>query len=88
MRGEAEALTRGFINSTEYALRNRSHEDFVGDVYNGLLRRGGDPSGVAYWRGMLYTGAATRDEVLTGIIQLTPEFGVQVNAVIAAGCQP
>ena len=80
-----DAVSSAFMNSTEYGLKNRTNAQFVGDMYNSLLRRGGDLAGVQYWVNLLNTGGTTRDAVRRAFIS-TPEFTTRVNAIVAAGC--
>jgi hypothetical protein len=82
---QVDAVTNAFLFSTEYALRNRTNAQFVGDMYNALLRRGGDLTGVQYWIGLLDRGLTTRDAVRKAFIA-TPEFTRRVNAIVAQGC--
>ena len=82
----ANDISSGFANSPEYAARIRSNAEFVADMYNAFLRRGGDLGGVQFWIGQLDSGAMTRDQVRLAFIG-TPEFQARVQAVINAGCQ-
>ena len=84
---EVDAISRAFLDSPEYAGRNRSHAQFVGDLYNAFLRRGGDVAGVQFWIRQLEAGATTRDAVRRAFIA-SPEFNARVNAILAAGCVP
>jgi glucose/arabinose dehydrogenase len=81
-----ESISSGFLNSGEYAARNRTNAQFVGDLYNAFLRRGGDLSGVQYWISQLSAGA-TRNGLRQQFIA-SPEFSSRVNAIIAQGCLP
>jgi hypothetical protein len=80
---EVENLSSGFLNSGEFVNRNRSDGQFVGDLYNAFLRRGGDNGGVQFWIGQV--GTMGRNGERQQFIA-TSEFGARVNAVIAAGC--
>jgi hypothetical protein len=82
---EVEAISSGFADSPEYAARNRSNGQFVGDLYNSFLRRGGDLDGVNYWVGQLAAGARTRGNERQAFIT-TPEFSARVQAIINQGC--
>ncbi len=82
---EVEAISSGFADSPEYQALNRSNGDFVGDLYNAFLRRGGDLDGVLFWVNQLATGARTRSAVRQAFIQ-TPEFNARVSALLAQGC--
>ena len=81
-----ENISAGFSTSPEYGARSRSNADFVADMYNAFLRRGGDLAGVQFWIGQLDSGARTRQQVRQAFIS-TPEFQGRVSAIIAAGCQ-
>jgi hypothetical protein len=73
------------MNSPEYGARGRTNGQFIGDVYNAFLRRGGDLAGVNYWVNQLDTSARTRENVRKAFIA-TPEFGARVQAIINQGC--
>ena len=45
----AEQMALLFLQSPEYAARHRSPPQLVGDLYNAMLRRGGDLAGVQFW---------------------------------------
>jgi hypothetical protein len=81
----ADAISSSFLSSAEYTQKARSNAEFVADLYNAFLRRGGDLDGVRFWIGELDRGAFTRDEVRRTFAQ-TPEFQQRVQRVIAAGC--
>jgi alpha-tubulin suppressor-like RCC1 family protein/predicted thioesterase len=84
---EAEAISGEFARGAEYASRNRSNSEYVGDLYNAILRRGGDGPGVQYWIGSIASGALTREQVRQQFVQ-SPEFQGRVAQIIAAGCLP
>ncbi|MBK8321719.1 MAG: DUF4214 domain-containing protein [Betaproteobacteria bacterium] len=81
-----EAISSSFANGGEYASRNRTNAQYVGDLYNAFLRRGGDLGGVQFWISQL-TGGATRSAIRQQFIA-SPEFTNRVNAIIAEGCIP
>jgi hypothetical protein len=83
---QVESISSGFMNSGEYTGRNRTNPQFVGDLYNAFLRRGGDLGGVQFWIGQL-NGGATRNSIRQQFIT-TPEFQGRVAAIIAQGCLP
>jgi hypothetical protein len=78
-----EAISSSFANGGEYASRNRTNAQYVGDLYNAFLRRGGDLAGVQFWISQL-VGGATRSAIRQQFIA-SPEFTNRVNAVIARG---
>jgi hypothetical protein len=84
---EAEAISKAFADSAEYAARSRNNAQFVGDLYNAFLRRGGDLPGVQYWVDQVATGARTRDQV-RGAFKNSPEFQARVQAITQWGCLP
>jgi hypothetical protein len=73
------------VNLPEYIGRNRTNAQFVGDLYNAILRRGGDRNGVQFWVNALDSGSQTRDQVRRQLIA-SPEFGGRVNAIVNQGC--
>ncbi len=82
---QVEAISSAYANSPEYGARARSNSQYVGDLYNAFLRRGGDLSGVQFWIGQLDTGAKTREQVRQEFVA-SPEFSARVAAVVAQGC--
>jgi mono/diheme cytochrome c family protein len=82
---QVEAISNAYMNSPEYGARGRTNSQFVGDLYNAFLRRGGDLAGVEYWIGQLTTAARTRENERQAFIS-TPEFGARVQAIINQGC--
>jgi hypothetical protein len=80
-----ESTSSQFANSAEYLGRARTNPQYVGDLYNAILRRGGDLAGVQFWINQLNTGASTRDSLRRQFLA-SPEFTNRVNAVIAQGC--
>jgi hypothetical protein len=84
---QADAISSQFAGSAEYLARNRFVDQYVGDLYNAFLRRGGDLTGVQFWITQISSGALTRDQARKAFVA-SPEFGARVNAVIAQGCLP
>ncbi len=82
---QAESMSRQFAQSGEYLARNRSNGQYVGDLYNAFLRRGGELAGVQFWIAQLDSGARTREGVRQAFVA-SPEFQARVAAVIAQGC--
>ncbi len=82
-----DSISSTFANGTEYANRARNNAQYVSDLYNAFLRRGGDLTGVQYWINQLDTTSRTRNEVRQVFIQ-SPEFNGRVQAVVAQGCKP
>jgi hypothetical protein len=84
---QAESISSQFALSGEYAARARNNTQYVGDLYNAFLRRGGDLGGVQFWIGQVATAAQTREQVRKAFVA-SPEFSARVAAVIAQGCLP
>jgi hypothetical protein len=82
---QVEGISSAYMSSAEYGARNRTNTQFVGDLYNAFLRRGGDLAGVQYWISQLDSGARTRDNVRREFIA-SPEFNARVLAVISQNC--
>ena len=82
----ADQISSGFTTSPEYLALARTNGQYVGDLYNAFLRRGGEPDGVQYWLNQLASGVSR--ESLRRQFLTTPEFRARVNAVIAEGCLP
>jgi hypothetical protein len=82
---QAESISSAFADGPEYAARGRTHAQFVGDLYNAFLRRGGDLAGVRFWIGQLDSGAQTRGQLRQAFLA-SPEFSARVAAIIARGC--
>jgi len=82
---QAESMSRQFAQSGEYQARSRSNGQYVGDLYNAFLRRGGELAGVQFWIAQLDTGARTREGVRQAFVG-SPEFQARVAAIIAEGC--
>jgi hypothetical protein len=59
----ADRIAAAFVASPEYQALKRTDHEFVGDLYNAFLRRGGDLPGVLFWIGQLQSGAQTRERV-------------------------
>lgn len=82
---QVEAISSAYANSPEYGARNRTNAQYVGDMYNTFLRRGGDLGGVQFWIGQLDAGAGSREDVRRAFIA-SPEFSARVAAIVAEGC--
>jgi alpha-tubulin suppressor-like RCC1 family protein len=80
-----ESISSSFAGSAEYLGRNRTNAQFVGDMYNTFLRRGGDLAGVQFWINELSSGRRSRTKVRQDFIA-SPEFASRVQSIIAAGC--
>ena len=82
---EVEAISSAFAQGAEYAARNRPTVEYVSDLYNAFMRRGGDAAGVEYYRSNIDSGVFTREQVRRQFIA-SPEFQARVNAIVGAGC--
>jgi len=74
-----------FVSSPEYVARARTNSQYVEDLYDAILRRGGAPWEVNYW--VNYLSTATREQALQGFTD-SNEFQIRVQEVIDAGCLP
>jgi hypothetical protein len=81
----AEALSGLFVASAEYSARGRGAALYVADLYNALLRRGGDLAGVRFWIDQLERSTLGAAEARKAFLA-SPEFTRRVDAVIAQGC--
>lgn len=84
VNGRADVISNAFIGS-EYLARERTNAQFVGDLYNAFLRRGGDLEGVLYWIRQLDTGAMTRQAMRRHFME-AGEFNARIAAVVREGC--
>jgi len=84
---QVESISASSICSYEYAARDPTNAQYVGDLYNAFLRRGGDLSGVQFWISQLASFDMTREEVRQQFIA-SPEFQARVAAIVAQGCKP
>lgn len=82
---QVESISSAYANSPEYGARNRTNTQYMGDLYNAFLRRGGDLAGVQYWISQLDTNARTRDNVRGAFIS-SPEFSARVQKIVDQGC--
>jgi hypothetical protein len=82
---QVNAISSAYITSAEYAARNRTNAQYVGDLYNAFLRRGGDLTGVQFWIGQLDTSAQSREQLRQAFVAST-EFQNRVSGILAQGC--
>ena len=68
-------LSSLFVNSGEYAGRNRNNAQYAEDLYNAILKRGADPAGFQAWVNNLNNGM-TRQQALKFFTDST-EFQAQ-----------
>jgi hypothetical protein len=87
VNAQVESISSQFALSGEYAARARGNAQYVGDLYNSFLRRGGDLGGVQFWISQVATAAQTREQERRAFVA-SPEFQARVAAVIAQGCLP
>ena len=80
-----ERISSQFALGTEYANRARTDTQYVSDLYNAFLRRGGDVDGVKYWVDQLANHTRTREDVRRAMIS-SPEFQNRVSTMVAQGC--
>jgi len=82
---QVESISSLFATSQEYTNRARNDSQYVGDLYNAFLRRGGDLGGVQYWISQIATSARSRENVRQAFVA-SPEFQARVVAIINQGC--
>jgi uncharacterized delta-60 repeat protein len=82
---QVNSISQAFLGSAEYAQRNRSNAQYVDDMYDTFLRRGGDLDGVKFWIGQLDSSAQSRDQVRQAFVN-SPEFNARVQAIVNQGC--
>ncbi len=81
----ADRISGAFVNSHEYLARGRSNAQYVGDLYNAFLRRGGEIGGVLGWIGQLDNGNLAREDVRRAFLA-SAEFAARVHSMADAGC--
>jgi hypothetical protein len=82
---QADAISSQFIYGEEYWNRARTDSQYVSDLYNAFMRRGGDLGGVNYWIDELASGAQDREALRQAFID-SPEFQGRVQAIVGQGC--
>lgn len=82
---QADTISRDFFSSGEYLARNRSNSQYVSDLYNAFLRRGGDLAGFDFWVSALGNATRTREDLRQAFLT-APEFAARVNAIVVVGC--
>ena len=89
-------VAQGFVDSTEFKERYGALDNtaFLTRLYRNILHRAPDPSGLAYWLGLLDSQALSRGQVLAGfadsaenVLLVAPaiEHGIAYIAYISAG---
>jgi autotransporter-associated beta strand protein len=63
-----------FLTSPEYTARHADNAAFVNGLFSDLLRRAGDPAGLAFWQDQLRTGARSRAGVALGFLSSTEAY--------------
>jgi hypothetical protein len=87
VRNLTNQIALAFIQSNEYTNRHRNNNQYVEDLYNGILKRGADPAGYMHWVTLLHNHTYNRVQMLSEFTN-SPEFQTRVQAVIDAGCLP
>jgi hypothetical protein len=64
--------------TSAFPAQGNANADYVVALYRDVLRRNGDAGGLAYWTGLLNTGAATRLQVVQGINGSVEHFAQEV----------
>jgi hypothetical protein len=92
-----QQISSSFAASSEFTTRygNLTNEQFVELVYQNVLGRAGDASGIAYWTGQLDTGAKNRGAVMVGFSESSeyktleqPSVDVAVSWIDLFGTAP
>ena len=60
----AIAARKGFFESKEYQLKNRTDDEFLYDLYGAFFNREPDPEGFAYWHDKMKYEGYTRQRVI------------------------
>lgn len=81
---EANSISSQFLSSGEYLGRGRSNAQYVEDLYNAFLRRGGDLAGFNFWVAELERGVV-RESLRKAFVD-SPEFGARINGILAETC--
>ena len=87
LQAQVRAMINSFVLSTEYQSMARNNDEFVSDLYATILGRGGERSGIAYWRDQLVAGTLTRAQV-TDMFIASSEFQPLVGGINAESCVP
>lgn len=82
---KVHAISHSFLNSTEYLARNRTDTQYVSDLYDAFMRRGGDLAGVSDWVQELTSGRRSRERLRQDFIA-SAEFSARVSRIIAERC--
>ena len=64
---DGAGLVEKFVNSAEYTTTEVSDEEYIESLYQAILGRSADESGMAHWLHVLASGA-TREEVMARIV--------------------
>ena len=80
----ARNFMRGVFNGQEYALLGRSNEQFLGDLYDAVLRRYPEIAGWNGWLAYINSGV-DRPTIVDGIVN-SGEFANRTNGIYAQGC--
>ncbi len=72
------------MNSLEYSKLGRSNGQFLGGMYDAVLRRYPDVAGWNGWLAYVNSGA-TRQQVIQGFVD-SPEFTNRTNLIYSQGC--
>jgi hypothetical protein len=91
-----ELISGGIAGSGEYTGRNRTNAQYVGDLYNAFLRRGGDSPGVQTWINFVNNPWPLQPDEVAGTARerarryfvRSAEFQARIGAVVNTGCMP
>ena len=79
------SAAEGFVNQYFAMLDRATDDEYVVALYDALLRRAADSSGLDYWSGRLEAGMATREQVRAAFLG-TGEFQARVDAMTRVEC--
>jgi hypothetical protein len=80
----ARAFLRGVFNSQEYSSLGRTNQQFLGDMYDAVLRRYPEIGGWNAWLAIINSGAS-RSSIIDGIVD-SQEFAIRTDGIYAQGC--
>ena len=81
----AASISEQFALSGEYVNKGRNNSQYVGDLYNAFLRRGGDLTGVLTWINALNDNTFTRKQVRDEF-RKSSEFTARIDNVASQVC--
>jgi hypothetical protein len=80
----ARAFLRAVFNSQEYSNLGRTNQQFLGDMYDAVLRHYPENGGWNAWLAIINSGAS-RSSIIDGIVD-SQEFAIRTDGIYAQGC--